>query len=123
MGDVRCTSESVFFTIGAQQNNGGFLTDTFGISPDITVEHYVAEHQNSRRAKRVQCFNQLIRHLCILAMLSNVWNRQFLPHDRWRSDLGQWQSGGDGGSDEESLAGVSIICRFYSRIPGSDSIA
>jgi hypothetical protein len=50
-GDAARTAESFLALVGVQENDWRLLTDALGITPDIAVEHDIANHQNARLAK------------------------------------------------------------------------
>src|SRR5262249_3797844 len=55
-------AEAFFPLIGTEQYHGRFLADPLSVSPDVAVEHDVADDQDTRAAETLHEFNQFGGH-------------------------------------------------------------
>lgn len=73
--DVRRSSQAIFLTFLAEQNDGGFLTDAFGVAPDVAVENQVPQDQNPGRSELFDDLNEMLRHASAVPGLASVTRR------------------------------------------------
>ena len=63
-------AQSLFALVGMQENDRRLLADSLGVSPDVPVQHDVAQDQHARLLQALHQVNQLRRHPCLLRRVS-----------------------------------------------------
>src|SRR5262249_44466703 len=61
-GHTARPAQPLFSAIRAQEGNGRLLADAFGITPDVAVEHHVADDQNARLPQVLHQLNEIRSH-------------------------------------------------------------
>ena len=62
VGHVGGPTQSRFLLVFSQQDHRGFLADPLGITPDVTVQYQIPDHQDPRGPKLFDIINQFVRH-------------------------------------------------------------
>ncbi len=104
----------------AQQDDGGFLADAFGVAPGVAVEDQVAQHEHPRPAQFLKQIDQMIRQGPI--PLRYHCGRRPLPPEGERPVRYPWQATGAAGSRFDRVPSVSFaIIRRVGRFSAETS--